>query len=302
MKKTVVVGSINRDYTFKLDHLPEMGETILSRETYVSTGGKGANQATALAKLGADVTMIGAVGDDDSGKQVIHSLKDYGIHNEYILVKPGVQTGSAYICVDKYAHNTIVVNPGANAVMKPADVAQLQDKIMGADYCLMQLEIDPEVVECVARICRENNVKVVLNPAPAVENLPEDLLQNVDYLIPNETELEILTGRKVNPETVTEAGNILIGKGVKALIVTMGEHGSYYIDSKRNFFVPAVKTKAVDTTAAGDSYIGALLSGLSRDKDIEEAMKFASAVASITVSRQGAADSIPFLKEIEQDR
>lgn len=296
MKNTVVIGSINRDYTFLLDHLPGVGETILSSKVYDSTGGKGANQAIALAKMETDVTMIGAVGNDESGTGAVETLAKNGISVCHVLRKE-VPTGSAFVCVDKAGYNMIVVNPGANKEINCQDIDRVKTEIANADFCLMQLEIDLETVLYAAKLCKEHDVKVVLNPAPAMK-LPSDLLSMVDILIPNETELEILTGREVCLHNVIEVGRILINQGVKALIVTMGENGAYYMDAKQEFLIPAHKTTAIDTTAAGDSFIGALLSALSRDKTMKEAMEFASLVASVTVSRPGAAESIPSWSEI----
>lgn len=298
MNKIVVVGSVNRDYTFLLDHLPKVGETILSQKSYDSMGGKGANQAVALAKLGANVTMVGAVGNDEPGKQAIESLTANGVSSNYILRK-NVETGSAFIYVDKNANNTIVVNQGANGAIDINDIERIKSAIAEADICLMQLEIDLEVVIHVAKICKEHGVKVVLNPAPAVK-LPEELLPLIDFLIPNETELALLAECKVNRHTVVPAARELIGRGVNAIIVTVGEDGAYYIDDHQDFLIPAIKAHAIDTTAAGDSFIGAFLSALSRTDDVKEAMKFATMVASVTVSRPGAAESIPVLEEIEQ--
>lgn len=298
MKKTVVVGSINRDNTFLLDHLPNVGETILSRKSYSSTGGKGANQAVALAKLGMKVVMIGAVGNDDPGERAIESLNGYGVSTRHVL-KKDTPTGSAFICVDKNAQNTIVVNPGANGAVNSSDIEAVKTVITEADFCLMQLEIDLSVVTYTAKLCKANGVKVILNPAPAVE-LPDDLLPLIDFLIPNETELKLLTSNSMKGHSIAEKASELIKRGVKALIVTMGEQGAYYFDDHQEFLVPANKTTAVDTTAAGDSFIGAFLSALSRGEEVRDAMKFASLVAGVTVSRPGAAESIPTLQEVEK--
>lgn len=298
MKRTVVVGSVNRDYTFLLDHLPDRGETILSRRSYSSTGGKGANQAAALSKMGLEVAMIGAVGADEPGERAVEALAAYGVSVDHII-KKNVPTGSAFICVDKNAHNTIVVDPGANGALSCEDIDSAAQVIAEADFCLMQLEINLEVVAHAAEICREHGGKVVLNPAPA-QKIPDELLSLTDYLIPNETELALLTGCEVNCHTAVAAARRLTDRGVKAVIATMGEEGSCYVDGRQDFFIPAAETRAVDTTAAGDSYIGAFLSALSRGYEVRTAMEFASLAASITVSRQGAADSIPLLEEVER--
>jgi ribokinase len=298
MKKIVIVGSINHDYTLKVDHLPSRGETLLASGNFRSVGGKGANQAAALAKLGTEVSIIGAVGNDDNGKLALNNLKNYGVNVNDVIIKKDYPTGSAYICIDKNAHNTIVVNLGANGALNIQDIEKHKSSLLSADYCLMQLEIPLDVVAYVTKLCHENKIPVLLNPAPANSQLSDAILQGADYLLPNETELELLTGKKVTQENVIEVGRILIQKGVKALVVTMGEYGAYYIDCNRAFHVPVNKVVAVDTTAAGDSFIGAFLAGIAEDKSLEDSLKLGSLVASITVCRVGAVDSIPRLDEL----
>lgn len=298
MKKIVIVGSINQDHTFQVEHLPSMGETILASESFTGVGGKGANQAAALAKLGANVSLIGAIGCDDNGKSALTLLERYGVNINDIITKEAYPTGTAYICIDNNAHNTIVVNLGANSALSIQDIKDHQSSILEADYCLMQLELNLDVVEYVTNLCNENDIPVFLNPAPANLHIPMSLLKGVDYLLPNETELEILTGRKVTPENVVEIGHILIEMGVHALVVTMGEYGAYYVDASKELHIPANKVTAVDTTAAGDSFIGAFLSGIANNKSLEDSLLLASRVASITVSRKGAFDSIPSLNEV----
>lgn len=299
MKKVIVIGSVNIDYTARVQKLPRKGETILAKETSISLGGKGANQAIALHRLGCDTTFIGAIGSDSEAEFARRKLKEYGLRVDNLLVKTG-NTGKAFINVSEDGDNTIVVDLGANEKFDARDISNISYLLSGMNYCVLQLELPASTIISVLEICAENDIKTILNPAPAVNlEVLEEHLDKIDLLIPNETELELLSGCKLTSNNVQELCNKVIAKGAKRILVTLGAQGSYYTDGKDNYFASAVKTTVIDPTAAGDSYIGALVSYLSMDREIKEAMDFASIVASITVSRLGAAESIPEKSELK---
>lgn len=299
MERILVVGSLNIDHTVQVDHIPRVGETIISRESTWSYGGKGANQSIALKKLGSEVSLIGAIGDDQLGTDYVEYLKKLGIPINGIIRKQKSESGTAFICIDYDGRNMIIVDKGANALLSEGDIRNMDGLFEGIDYCLMQLEIPLETVYFVAKKCCERGIRVFLNPAPASGPLSSDLLQHIYCLVPNETELENMTGNKVSLENVEEQARILLKKGVQSILVTLGEKGSLYVDKEKVYHVPSIKTKAVDTTAAGDSFLGGYLSELARGSDVREAMEFATRVASITVSRRGASSSIPTLEEMK---
>ena len=298
MKKIVVVGSLNYDHNIQLDHLPAVGETILSDSISYAFGGKGANQAVALAKMQVAVGMIGAVGDDAVGSKMIANLQASGVATEGIIIKEQELTGFALIYLDHQGKNMIVVHPGANFKLTIEDIKAKEQLLLEADYCLLQLEIPMDVIEYVVSFCKEHEIPVVLNPAPAVPNLSKELLSKLTYLVPNETELALLSKGNVNMESVEDHARSLLELGVSNVLVTLGEHGSCLINQNDNVFVPAKKVKAIDTTAAGDSCLGWFLAGLCKGYTQQEAMELGTKVASITVTRKGAQDAIPSWDEV----
>lgn len=299
MKKLLVVGSINMDLVTLTEKTPKIGETILGRSFAQIPGGKGANQAVAMARLGADVSMIGRVGDDSFGKTLMDGMKKDGLKIDGVEVVEGVSTGIATIIVDEEANNSIIVVAGANFEIEKRDLDRHRELYEKSDIVIHQLETPLEVVEESLKIAKSMGKTTILNPAPAKE-LSDEIIANIDYLIPNETELEILSGIEVKTEEdVLKAAKIVMDKGVEKLVVTLGSKGAMYIDRDSSYLVGAHKVEALDTTAAGDSFIGGLTTGLSKGMEFREAMEFAAKVGAITVTRRGAQTSLPTLEEVE---
>jgi len=296
--KIVVIGSTNTDMVIKSDHLPAPGETLLGGTFFMNPGGKGANQAVAASRLGGKVTFISKTGNDIFGEQSVQNLKNEGINTEYMAVDPENPSGIALITVDSKAENCIVVAPGSNMTLKPDDIDKAIKQIELAEIVLLQLEIAIETVEYAAQIAFRNKRKVILNPAPA-QKLSDSLLKTIYILTPNETEAEILTGVKVTDiDSAKKAAGILRNKGVEIVLITMGANGAYILTDKLSKLIPASKVKAVDTTAAGDTFNGALAVAVSEGFNIREAVQFANKAASIAVTRPGAQDSTPYRSEV----
>lgn len=297
MKKILVIGSANADLTIHTDRMPMLGETITGFDFSLNSGGKGANQAIACAKLGGDVCFLGAVGNDAYGKKLIDDLKSVGVEFKGI-VSDSVSTGTASITVVN-GDNFIILNEGANALLTPEIIIENEKLIKEADYLIMQLEIPVESVLCAARIANKNGTKVILNPAP-FKDIPEELLMLTDIIIPNEHEARLLTGFDTDNESGCKAAIIMLKeKGIKAVIITLGSRGCFYNEGESILTCPAEKTNVVDTTSAGDSFIGALCCKLTEEKNLSEAIRYATKAAAITVSRSGASCSTPFADEIK---
>jgi ribokinase len=295
--KILVIGSLNIDLVSQVKHLPLAGETISSHKFHVYTGGKGANQAVGAAKLGANVTMIGKVGNDDYGTLLLKKLQQSGVRTDY--VQKGETTGKAFITVDHKGENHIVLVAGANNEIGIKDIDMYAGELEKNDFIILQHEIPMYVVEYVIKLAKELNVKVILNPAPA-QMLSTEILKDVHTLIPNETELSILTGKPTtNWEDIVEAARYLRSLGVKEVIVTMGSQGSYLLNSDHEAYIQAEKVRVIDTTAAGDSYVSAFAVGRTYGMSSLESAKFASKVSSITVTKDGAQSSLPSLHEVE---
>jgi ribokinase len=295
----LVVGSSNTDMVIKADHLPAPGETILGGNFFMNPGGKGANQAVAAARSGGNVTLITKTGNDVFGREAVQIFEQEGINTSHIFSDPDNPSGVALITVDKTGENCIVVASGANATLSPQDLQSVEKVIAHSSVVLMQMEIPVETVAYVARVAKENNVPVVLNPAPACA-LPDSLLRNISIITPNETEAEILTGIKVTGiETAEKAARALNGKGINTVIVTLGAKGALIFHEDVFTHVPGIAVSAVDTTAAGDVFNGALVVALSEGRAIQEAVSFACKAAAISVTRLGAQASAPHKKEIE---
>ena len=298
-KKITVVGSSNTDMTVKTSHLPVPGETVIGGEFTKGPGGKGANQAVAASRLGAEVCLVCKVGKDSFGSEAIAHYKEEGIDTQSIILsdKP---SGTALITVDDNGENCIVVAPGANGDVTVEDIRSAADAIRSAGILLMQLEIPDDAVAEAARIAREAGVMVVLNPAPASRTLSEEVFRNVDLMIPNETELELFTGRAVKDTgSVLEAVTILRDKGVRDIIVTLGSKGSVVCPEDGSItFVEARQVKAVDTTAAGDTFCAGVCVGLSEGMTLVQAARFATAASALTVQKLGAQNSLPHRKDV----
>lgn len=302
MNKVCVLGSINMDLVIKVNEMPKEGETILSESFEKIAGGKGANQAVAARRCGNIVSMIGKIGKDDNGKILKGLLEEDSIDTNLIFEDENEPTGMAVITVNKNGNNSITVISGSNMTLNKDEIEKSKEIIENSDILISQFEVPEEVILEAFKIAKENNKITILNPAPA-KKIDEELLKYTDIIIPNETEAELLTGIKVNDlESAKLAANGLLEKGVKFVIVTLGSKGAAVISKEDGQIVEAYKVKAIDTTAAGDSFIG----GLSSKLDIEslsfenllKAVKFANKVSSITVQRKGAQPSIARLEEV----
>lgn len=297
-KPVVVIGSSNMDLVIKTGHIPRPGETILGGEFVMVAGGKGANQAVASARLGAETWFVARVGDDPFGAKMIENFSAEGIRTEHVTIDKNHASGVATITVDSSGENAIVVAPGANGQVCPEDIRKAGEVIRSADSVLMQLEIPLDAVCEAARIAAEAGVRVVLDPAPARE-LPDELLQNVSLLTPNETEAGMLTG--IDGDTIEAAraqAGALLGKGVQAVLITRGKQGSLLVDSNGEQDFTVKKVESVDSTAAGDCFNGALAAKLASGATMAEAIEFASKAAAISTTRLGAQDSLPGISEI----
>ena len=297
-KKILVIGSSNTDMVIKTNNFPAPGETILGGRFLMNAGGKGANQAVAAARLGGMVTFIGKIGDDIFGKQAVQQLEDEGINVNFVAVDHENPSGVAMITVDHKGENSIVVAPGSNGTLSSGDFNKALSELQDAEFVLMQLEIPIPTVEYIAQIAAQKQKKVILNPAPAAE-LSDELLQNLYIITPNETEAELLTQIKVTDEqSALKAAEALHKKGVEIVIITMGAAGAFLLINGESEIIHASKVKAVDTTAAGDTFNGALAVGLSEGKTIQESIAFANKAAAISVTRIGAQSSVPYRNEI----
>lgn len=292
--KIVDVGSINMDLVVRSPHLPAPGETILGSSFATFPGGKGANQAVAAARLGGQVAMIGRVGADGFGEELLAGMARDGIDTRAIQRDPDAPTGVALITVDEKAENTIIVVSGANWHVSPEEVAAHEDLFDGAAILMLQLETPVEASRKAVELAHKHGMKVVLNPAPA-RDLDADFLRQIDYLTPNEGELLRLTGESDFQAAIRKACAI----GVGALVVTMGEQGALLVDESGQHPVPAFKVIPVDTVAAGDGFVGAFTVALSEGKTALEAVRWACAAAAISVTRKGAQPSLPARAEVE---
>lgn len=301
MKKSsiVVIGSSNTDMVVKASHLPVPGETIIGGNFFMNAGGKGANQAVAAAKLGGNICFIAKVGDDIFGKQATESFKREGIDTSAVMVDANLPSGVALITVDDKAENCIVVAPGANAALSVSDLTKFKSTIESATIVLMQLETPVETIAYATNVAAAKEIKVVLNPAPACA-LPDDLLKNISIITPNEKEAEMLTGIPVTDIASAEKAAIALKeKGIETIVITMGAKGALIFDDNKFEVVKTPVVKAIDTTAAGDVFNGALVVALSEGKKKNEAVSFACRAASISVTRLGAQASAPYRRELE---
>ena len=298
MGKIVVIGSANTDLVINTSRIPEPGETVLGGKFMMAAGGKGANQAVAAQRLGADVTFVACVGDDLFGRNSLENYRREGMNISFITVKEGVPSGVASIFVDAKAENVIVVAPGANSELHQNEIDAAVAEISSADFVLMQLETPMETVEFAASKAVESGTRIVLNPAPAA-SLSDSLLSKLWLITPNRTEAQLLTGLPVtNEQEAAEAAEGLAAQGVKNVVITLGSKGAYVFSRNFRGIVPSIPVEAVDTTAAGDTFNGALCVALSEGRNLQDACRFAAKAAAISVTRMGAQPSIPYRKEI----
>ena len=299
MGRIVVVGSSNTDMVINMERLPLPGETLIGGDFFMNPGGKGANQAVAAVRLGGDVTFMTKVGNDTFGSRAISLYRAEGLDVRYALMDELHPSGVALIMVDAHGENCIAVASGANAHLTPADVDEAKDLIAGVDIVLMQLETPLDTVSHVARMARDKGKKVILNPAPA-RHLPESLLRDLYMLIANETEAELISGTQITDmDSVARAADVICSKGVENVVITLGAKGAFIREKGAYHQVPGMKVKAVDATAAGDTFCGAVCVALAEGKGIVEAVEFANRCAAITVTRRGAQSSLPYRREVE---
>lgn len=298
MKKIIVIGSCNTDMVIKTDRLPTPGETVLGGTFLMNAGGKGANQAVTAARQGGQITFISKTGNDVFGKQSVELYNTEGINTNYIFSDTKNPSGVALITVDSHGENCIVVASGANGSLSPEDIESAKAEIESGNFVLMQLEIPIETVEYAAELASKKGIPVILNPAPA-RTLSEKLLKCLYVITPNEHEAEMLSGIKVTDwNSARKAADIISDKGVDNVVITMGAQGAFVKEKDQYYTVEATKVIAIDTTAAGDSFSGAFCVGLAEGKSIKDAVKTATRVAAITVTRMGAQSSIPFRNEL----
>lgn len=296
-EKIIVIGSMNADLVIHSPQMPNLGETLTGSNFQINAGGKGLNQAVAIAKLGGDVSFLGAVAEDANGELLLNELYNSNVDFKGFKTKES-PTGIAMITVVD-GNNFIILDAGANAELTPEVIESYSDLIAECEYCVMQLEIPVETVLKVCEIANKSCTKIILNPAPYKE-LPKEVFSKIDFIIPNEHEAHDLTGVYPDNEGNTRKAILkLKEKGVKNVIITLGERGCVYSVENEIVFKSAIKTNVVDTTSAGDTFIGALVSKLSQNKTLENAVLFATKAAAITVSREGASKSIPYANEIE---
>lgn len=298
--KITVIGSSNTDMVIQTNSFPTPGQTILGGEFFMFAGGKGANQAVAAARMGAAVTFVSHLGKDIFAQRAIDELIKDGINTDFISRDPVKASGIAMILVDSKGENEIVVAPGANDNLTEQQILAAEMSIVAADLILLQLEIPLPTVLYAAKMGISHNKKIILNPAPA-RKLPDELLQLLYLITPNETEAEILTGIKVEDiSTASKAAGLLLAKGVQQVIITLGAKGAYFKDKNQEFLVPAPTVKAIDTTAAGDVFNGVLAAFLPGNPSIENAISLACNAAAISVTRLGAQVSMPYRHELKE--
>lgn len=297
-KKILVIGSSNTDVLIQVPYMPKVGETILGGKCHIACGGKGANQAVAAKRSGGEVKFIACVGDDAFGKMALDSYAKDGIDISRISVLKDEPTGLAQIMVDSEGHNLIAVAPEANLLLTPEVVNNMAGEIHAADILLLQLEVPLESVLSAIDIAFAAHKTIILNPAPA-QKIPEEYLAKLDYITPNETEAEILTGINVNDEkSAAEAAQWFLNKGVKNVIITLGARGVYFANTTFSQLVGGFKVKALDTTGAGDTFNGGFVSALAQGEDIIQAIRYGQKTAAISVTRLGTQTSMPYRDEI----
>jgi ribokinase len=297
--RIVVVGSVNTDMIVRMARLPRPGETVIGGTVGLAAGGKGANQAVAAARAGAEVALVARIGDDDFGRRSLAGFARDGLDTRFVAVDRKAASGVAFIVVDRRGQNSIAVASGANARLSPSDVRAARTAIAAADLLLLQLEIPLPSVRAATEIAAAANVRVILNPAPA-RKFDHALLRRISVLTPNEQEAEELAGIAVRTDgSVVRAARILLEKGPAAVVITLGSRGAHYDDGTEGGFVPGFRVKAADTTAAGDVFSGALAAALAEGRPLGEAARFANAAAAVSVTRPGAQPSAPKRREID---
>ena len=296
--KIVVIGSCNTDMVVKAGRLPVPGETVLGGTFYMNPGGKGANQAIAAARLGAEVTLISKIGYDLFGLQALEIYRSEKINTEFIFTDQKSPSGVALISVDSYGENSIIVAPGASRSLLTEDIDKAKSTLEEADIILMQLEVPIETVEYAATIAKSYGKKVILNPAP-VSVLSNSFLSCVHTILPNRIEAEMLSGIKViDEESAWRAAKAIGEKGIENVVITLGKDGAYVKEKEEYTMIPAKEVETIDTTGAGDVFCGAFSVYLSENHTLTESVEFANTAAALAVTRMGAQSAIPYKREI----
>lgn len=299
MKKLLVIGSLNLDYTIDLKAIPRPGETVKGRTISQLPGGKGANQAYACGKLGGTAAMIGCVGTDSAGRTLRENLESVGVDTSGIAEIENVPSGQAYIALEDTGENSIIIIPGANEHVTKELIDKNRSLIEECDFILMQFEIPLDTVKYVKKLACSLGKTVIADPAPAVSDIEDDFWDGIDIIKPNETELEVITGRKMDTKYDYIIGaRKMVDKGVKTVIVTLGKEGCLLVDKSQARFFHTEDVDVVDTTAAGDCFTAALAVAMSEGQDISDAISFAQRASSIAVTRKGAQTSIPSRAEL----
>lgn len=300
--KVVILGSTNVDQFLTVERYAQPGETLHVEEAQKAFGGgKGANQAIATARMQADTTFITKIGTDGVADFILEDFKVAHIDTSYIIKTAEAKTGQAFITVNAEGQNTIYVYGGANMTMTPEDVINAKDAIINADFVVAQLEVPIPAIISAFEIAKAHGVTTVLNPAPA-KALPNELLSLIDIIVPNETEAELLSGIKVtNKQSMKDNANYFLSIGIKTVLITLGKQGTYFATKNQSQHIEAYKVNAIDTTAAGDTFIGAFVSRLNKSQDnLADAIDFGNKASSLTVQKHGAQASIPLLEEVNQ--
>lgn len=297
MSKILVVGSSNLDLIVRMDRFPKGGETLEGDSFFQALGGKGANQALAAHRTGGNVIFITSLGNDNNGNNALMYYKNEGLDVSMSLVTDNETTGTAMIWVDRKGENSIVIIPGANKLLSSEYILSKQDVIEKADTIVLQMEIPYETVKTICKLASKNGKKVILNVAPA-HKIEEEVLKSVYILVVNENEAEVIVGEKIDKVGEEYIIEKLLLKGAENVILTMGNKGCLFKNKDEMLSIPAFKVKAKDTTAAGDTFCGALATGISKNRNMKSILQFASAAAAICVTRLGAQPSIPSEKEI----
>ncbi|HHB3310642.1 TPA: ribokinase [Staphylococcus aureus] len=300
--KVVILGSTNVDQFLTVERYAQPGETLHVEEAQKAFGGgKGANQAIATARMQADTTFITKIGTDGVADFILEDFKVAHIDTSYIIKTAEAKTGQAFITVNAEGQNTIYVYGGANMTMTPEDVINAKDAIINADFVVAQLEVPIPAIISAFEIAKAHDVTTVLNPAPA-KALPNELLSLIDIIVPNETEAELLSGIKVtNEQSMKDNANYFLSIGIKTVLITLGKQGTYFATKNQSQHIEAYKVNAIDTTAAGDTFIGAFVSRLNKSQDnLADAIDFGNKASSLTVQKHGAQASIPLLEEVNQ--
>lgn len=296
-----VIGSNMVDLITYIDRMPKLGETLEAPSFKIGCGGKGANQAVAAAKLGAEVIMLTKVGDDLFAENTLNNFRHYGINTAYVKKVANVSSGVAPIFVDKSSQNSILIIKGANSYLSPDDIDEAADELKKCHLIVLQLEVPLSTVYYAIDFANKNNIPVILNPAPADPSLDINYVCKCDFFMPNETELEILTGLPVsNFEEILAAANSLISKGLKNLVVTLGEKGAIWLDGKQVHHIKPYKVDAIDTSGAGDAFIGCFSHYFVQTRDIYDSLVMASAFSACSVTGQGTQISYPSKEEFEK--